>query len=152
MYILASHLFTYFKYCRVPPQAPFSIRACLIILSTTPGILHFRQPSHEVGLELASRLECSICHSSGPALWCIVRSWCVNGPDFIKTKSAQTGLRIGLPGSLALRCAAFSRCCAKQCQNPRETGSKASLGSFYDFSWPRCMWSWCVCLHSLHVW
>ncbi len=42
-----------------------------------------------------------------------------------------TGLRIGLPGSLALRCAAFSKCCATQCRTPRETDCKASSGPIY---------------------
>ncbi len=62
----------------------------------------------------------------------------------IETSRPPTGLRIGIPGSLALRCAAFSKCCATQYQTPRETDSNASWEPFSDLSWPRCVLSWCV--------
>ena len=67
----------------------------------------------------------------------------------INRKMAPTGLIISLPGSLALRRAAFWKCCATRCQTPREIDSKGSLGSFSDLSWPRCVWSWCVSAASL---
>jgi hypothetical protein len=40
---------------------------------------------------------------------------------------------LGLPGSLALQCAAFCKCCAMQCQTLRETNYNASFGTLYDF-------------------
>jgi hypothetical protein len=64
-------------------------------------------------------------------------------------KWPPTGLRIGLPGNLALRCAAFSKCSATQHQTPRETIVKASWVPFSDLSWPRCIWSWAVSARSL---
>jgi hypothetical protein len=40
-------------------------------------------------------------------------------------------------------------CCTTHCQTPRETNPKATWRAISDLSWPRCMWSWCVCLSAL---
>ncbi len=62
-----------------------------------------------------------ICPLSGSLKGGVCRRWgWVNRP--------RSGLRIGLPESSAMRCAAFKKCCATQCRTPRETDSKASSG------------------------
>ncbi len=45
--------------------------------------------------------------------------------------AAPTGLGFGLLGDLALRCAAFSKCCATLGQTSRHTDSKAMWGSIF---------------------
>ncbi len=52
----------------------------------------------------------------------------------INHKLPPTEHRIGLSGSLALRCAAFSKCCAAQCQTLRETDLLLSRPPFVRFS------------------
>ncbi len=51
----------------------------------------------------------------------------------INHKLPPTEHRIGLSGSLALRCAAFSKCCAAQCQTLRETDLLLSRLPFVRF-------------------
>ena len=53
------------------------------------------------------------------------------GPEI--RKCPETVLGISLPGSLALHCAAFSKCCAMQCQTSQETVSKICFGALSDF-------------------
>ena len=41
-------------------------------------------------LGLPFGLDIGTSSKPSPALWCIVRSWCVNGLDFVKSKSASS--------------------------------------------------------------
>jgi hypothetical protein len=56
-------------------------------------------------------------------------------PRYI-TNCSPIGLRIGPPGSLSLRCAAFSKWYAMHFQTPRDTDSNPSWEPFSDLAWP----------------
>mgnify|MGYP002811615661 CR=1 FL=1 len=64
-----------------------------------------------------------------PALRCIVRAWCVNGPDF--KKSAPNWSHNRSPGDFGTALRSILKCCATQCRTPRGTDSKASSGPIY---------------------
>jgi hypothetical protein len=68
----------------------------------------------------------------------------INTEANIDRKMITIGFRNGSPGSLALRCVAFSKCCATQCQTLWETDFKVSRWPFSNLPWPRCIWSKCV--------
>jgi hypothetical protein len=64
-------------------------------------------------------------------------------------KWSPTDRRLGLPWSSALRCTSFLKCCAPQCQTPRDE-SKANW-DYFPIYIGLIAYGHGVCLHSLHT-